>query len=93
MSSLPHSDESPRERLEYRGYVVTVYTTRNDRDNWRAVIEVERDGHPMQLDEPEDVGPFWETREEAQRAGLERARYLLDRRDGVLDLRNPARPT
>ncbi|MEI5995747.1 citramalate synthase [Paraburkholderia bengalensis] len=93
MSSLPHSGESPRERLEYRGYHVSVYATRNDRDNWRAVIEVERDGHPVQLEETEDVGPFWQTREEAQRAGLERARYLLDRRDGVLDLRNPARPT
>lgn len=93
MSSLSHSDESPREYFEYRGYNVTIYAKRNDRDNWRAVIDVERDGQPVQLDEPESIGPFWETREEAQRAGLERARYLLDQLDGVLDLRNPARPT
>jgi hypothetical protein len=83
--------ESP-ERFEYRGYFITVHACRNDRDNWRAVIAIERDGRPVNLDEPENIGPSWETPEEARRAGLERARYLLDQLDATLDLRNPARP-
>ncbi len=58
MSSLPHPGAYRRERLEYRGYHVTVYTTRNEQDNWLAVIEVERDGQPVQLNEPENVEFF-----------------------------------
>jgi hypothetical protein len=47
---------------------------------------------PVALDAPPDVGPYWATREEALRAGVERARHLLDLRDGrPLDQRNPAR--
>jgi hypothetical protein len=90
--SLPDpSDNDVRERHEYRGYIVTVQAMPNERNNWRAVIDVERDGHPVPLDAPESIGPFWETGEEACRAGLERARYLLDQRDGLPDRRNPAR--
>lgn len=85
-------DEFPPERFVYRGYRVIVHTQRNERNSWLAVIDVERDGQPVQLEVPETVVPFWSTREEAQRAGIERARYLLDQRDGVLALRNPARP-
>ncbi|NRO95806.1 hypothetical protein GWC77_07630 [Paraburkholderia sp. NMBU_R16] len=92
MSFPSDCDEFPPERFVYRGYSVTVHTQRNERNSWHAVIAVERDGQPVQLQVPETVVPFWSTREEAQRAGIEHARYLLDQRDGVLALRNPARP-
>jgi hypothetical protein len=81
------------ERCEYRGYEINVDATRGERDQWMPSIQVTRDGEPVDIEAPESIGPYWSTREEAVRAGIERARYLLDRRDGTpLDARNPARP-
>ncbi|MGT2477703.1 DUF6566 family protein [Paraburkholderia terrae] len=54
-------DQFPSERFEYRGYIVTVHASRNDRDNWRAVIGIQRDGQPVKLAEPERIGPYWKT--------------------------------
>ncbi|WP_116141898.1 DUF6566 family protein [Trinickia diaoshuihuensis] len=77
---------------EYRGYNVTVSAEQGEREQWLPNIEVTREGQPVELDAPEGTGPYWATRREALQAGLERARYLLDKRDRTpLDLRNPAR--
>ncbi|MEM5438611.1 DUF6566 family protein [Paraburkholderia diazotrophica] len=76
---------------EYHGYTVTVGATSQDGENWLPAIDVERNGQRVDLDAPESAVPFWATRAEALRAGIERARYLLDRRDGLLDDRNPGR--
>jgi hypothetical protein len=91
MNELRPSDDETQ-RFEYRGYTVTVDAKRGEREQWTPCIDVERGGQAVQLNPPESTGPYWATRREALQAGLERARDLLDKRDGIpLDLRNPAR--
>lgn len=80
------------DHLTYRGYQISVTAHQGPLKQWTAQISVSREGASINLDEPESIGPFWSTPQEAVRDGVERARYLLDRRDGVLDGRNPARP-
>jgi hypothetical protein len=83
---------SPAERYEHNGYTITVEARSGERGQWYAVLNATRGDMPVALDAPPDVGPYWATREEALRAGVERARHLLDLRDGrPLDQRNPAR--
>jgi hypothetical protein len=80
------------ERYEHNGYMIVAEATQVERGQWLPRISVTRDGEPVPLEAPETVGPYWATREEAIRDGLERARHLLDLRDRVpLDARNPAR--
>jgi hypothetical protein len=90
MNELRSSDDEIR-RFEYRGYTITVDATQGDREQWAAIINIERDGTSVELNAPEPNGQYLATRREALQAGLERARYLLDKRDHILDLRNPAR--
>lgn len=80
------------ERYEHNGYMIVADATQGERGQWLARISVTRDGEPVQLEAPETVAPYWSTRQEAIRDGLERARHLLDLRDRTpLDMRNPAR--
>jgi hypothetical protein len=44
----------------------------------------------VELEALAGAGPFWSTPEEAVRAGIERAVYLLNNRDGLLTLVNPS---
>lgn len=84
--------DGPAERYEHHGYTILVDATEDGPEQWMPRIEVSRDGQPVPLVAPESIDPFWATREEAIREGLERARFLLDRRDeALLELRNPAR--
>lgn len=74
-----------------RGYTVTVDAATDDGENWRSIVRVDKDGEVVSLPDDEVPETFWVHRAEALRAGGERARYLLERRDGLLDARNPAR--
>jgi len=79
------------EHYEYRGYTMLADATQNGGDQWLPQVQVMRDGQPVELDASESVSPYWATRAEAIRAGIEHARLWLDKRDGILNLRNPAR--
>ncbi|SIT35926.1 conserved hypothetical protein [Paraburkholderia piptadeniae] len=85
----PSTSSADDQWHEYHGYTVTVGATSRDGENWLPAIDVERDGRRVELDAPGSAVPYWATRAEALRAGIERARYLLDGRDGLLDERNP----
>jgi hypothetical protein len=87
------NEEFAAERLNHRGYDIVARPERNERGNWSASVEVTRDGARVALPEAEPTGPYWQTPQEALRAGVERAQYLLDRQDGLLERANPARET
>ena len=90
MNELRPSDNETQ-HLEYRGYTIAVDAEQGEREQWTPCIDIERDGARVELDAPEPSGSSFATRREALQAGLERARHLLDKRDHILDLRNPAR--
>ncbi|HEY2022726.1 DUF6566 family protein [Paraburkholderia sp.] len=85
------STSDSAEQYQHGRYTVIADAIQGERGQWRPRIEVSADGEPVTLDAPDSIGPYWATRDEAIRAGLERARYLLDKRDGVIDGRNPGR--
>jgi hypothetical protein len=91
MSKFSEDESVTDQQLEHRGYHVHVSANRDELGSWKARLDISRDGGRLDIDEPESIGPYWTTRQEAIRAGIERARYLLDRRDGLLQERNPAR--
>jgi hypothetical protein len=91
MSKFSEDGSIEEQQLEHRGYQVRVSAHRDELGSFKARLDIHRDGRRVDIDEPESIGPYWTTRQEAVRAGIERARYLLDRRDGLLQERNPAR--
>jgi len=91
MSKFSEDERIEEQQLEHRGYLVRVIAHRDELGSYKARLDIRRDGSRVDIDEPESIGPYWTTRQEAIRAGVERARYLLDRRDGLPQERNPAR--
>jgi hypothetical protein len=91
MSKFSEDERIEEQQLEHRGYLIRVSAHRDELGSFKARLDIQRDGSRVDIDEPESIGPYWTTRQEAIRAGIERARYLLDRRDGLLQERNPAR--
>ncbi|MCG1043237.1 hypothetical protein KQH60_12095 [Mycetohabitans sp. B8] len=46
-------------------------------------VQITRDGNPVQFDMPQEATLEWLTADEAVRAGLERARLLIERLRGA----------
>ncbi|KVV38912.1 citramalate synthase [Burkholderia territorii] len=67
-------------RDPYRGHEIRVWARRNERGAWSDEVQVYVDGARIELHVPEPVGPEWLTEDEALRAGVERGRYLVDKR-------------
>jgi hypothetical protein len=89
MSKFSEDAGIDEQQLEHRGYHVRVSANRDELGSWKARLDISRNGSRIDIDEPESIGPYWTTRQEAIRAGIERARYLLDRRDGMTQGRRP----
>jgi hypothetical protein len=67
-------------RDPYRGHEIRVWARRNERGAWRDEMQLYVDGARIELIVPEPAGPEWLTEDEALRAGVERGRYLVDKR-------------
>jgi len=67
-------------RDPYRGHEILVWARPNERGAWRDEVQVYVNGARIELMVPEAVAPEWLTEVEALRAGLERGRYLVDKR-------------
>nr|WP_249172420.1 DUF6566 family protein [Burkholderia dolosa] len=67
-------------RDPYRGHEIRVWARRNERGAWCDEVQVYVDGARIELYVPETTGPEWLTEDEALRAGVERGRYLVDKR-------------
>ncbi|KAB0655581.1 hypothetical protein LGM71_26430 [Burkholderia sp. AU33545] len=67
-------------RDPYRGHEIRVWARRNARGAWDDEVQVYVDGARIELSVPEPAGPEWKTEDEALRAGVERGRYLVDKR-------------
>ncbi|WP_322025495.1 DUF6566 family protein [Burkholderia sp. BCC1977] len=67
-------------RDPYRGHEIRVWARRNARGAWGDEVQVYVDGTRIEQDVPEPAGPEWPTEDEALRAGIERGRYLVDKR-------------
>ncbi|ABX19167.1 MULTISPECIES: DUF6566 family protein [Burkholderia] len=67
-------------RDPYRGHEIRVWARRNERGAWRDEVQLYVDGARIELIVPEPAGPEWLTEDEALRAGVERGRYLVDKR-------------
>ncbi|NTZ09184.1 DUF6566 family protein [Burkholderia metallica] len=67
-------------RDPYRGHEILVWARPNERGAWRDEVQVYVAGARIELLVPEAAGPEWLTEVEALRAGLERGRYLIDKR-------------
>lgn len=64
--------------LDYLGHQVTVTAEQNLRGAWVPKITITVDGRHVSFDIPQDTTPEWLTQHEALRAGIERARYLIE---------------
>ncbi|EGD03353.1 hypothetical protein B1M_16820 [Burkholderia sp. TJI49] len=67
-------------RDPYRGHEIHVWARRNAGGAWRDEVQVYVDGARIELTVPAADGPDWMTEDEALRAGVERGRYLIDKR-------------
>ncbi|AWV05031.1 hypothetical protein DM992_37855 [Burkholderia sp. JP2-270] len=67
-------------RDPYRGHEILVWARRNDSGAWRDEVQVYVGGERIELVEPAAAGPEWPTEDKALRAGVERGRYLIDKR-------------
>ncbi|WP_175836697.1 DUF6566 family protein [Burkholderia anthina] len=67
-------------RDPYRGHEIRVWARRNARGAWGDEVQVYVDGARIELQLPESAAPEWPTEDEALRAGVERGRYLIDKR-------------
>jgi hypothetical protein len=63
----------------YRGVLISVTATQNERGAWLSHISAAREGQPLSLPHAEPPTPEWLTESEALRAGIERGRFLIDR--------------
>ncbi|UVE70452.1 hypothetical protein L2Y90_32035 (plasmid) [Burkholderia pyrrocinia] len=64
----------------YRCHEIRVWAWRNDSGAWRDEVQVYVGGARIELVEPAPAGAEWLTENEALRAGVERGRYLIDKR-------------
>ncbi|NTX30489.1 hypothetical protein HT746_25800 [Burkholderia pyrrocinia] len=76
---MPHQQDA-QVRDPYRGHEIHVWARRNDRGAWCDEVQVVVDGARVEPDVPEPAGTEWPTEDEALRAGIERGRYLVDKR-------------
>ncbi|MEJ2767166.1 DUF6566 family protein [Mycetohabitans sp. B46] len=83
MNSLSGPSDDGAVVLDYLGHHVTVTAQRNARGAWVPQVQITHDGTPVQFDMPQEATPEWLTVDEAVRAGLERARLLIERRRGA----------
>ncbi|MCG1055640.1 hypothetical protein KQH49_12170 [Mycetohabitans sp. B5] len=83
MNSLSGASDQGATILDYLDHHVTVTAQRNARGAWVSQVQITRDGNPVQFDMPQEATPEWLTADEAMRAGLERARLLIERRRGA----------
>ncbi|KVL28553.1 DUF6566 family protein [Burkholderia sp. MSMB1835] len=67
-------------RDPYRGHEILVWARPNERGAWRDEVQVYAAGARIELAVSEAAGPEWLTEVEALRAGVERGRYLVDKR-------------
>ncbi|WP_413231301.1 DUF6566 family protein [Paraburkholderia kirstenboschensis] len=67
-------------RAVHRGYVIDARGWRDPIDGWVARADVRLRGRPVIL-EKDNHTRSWPTREQAIRAALERAQYLIDCRE------------
>ncbi|NIE60385.1 MULTISPECIES: DUF6566 family protein [unclassified Burkholderia] len=67
-------------RDPYRGHEIHVWARRNDSGAWRDEVQVYVGGKRIELVVPAADGPDWMTKNEALLAGVERGRYLIDKR-------------
>ncbi|WP_396333022.1 DUF6566 family protein [Burkholderia anthina] len=67
-------------RDPYRGHEIRVWARRNARGAWGDEVQVYVDGARIELHVPRSTPPEWPTEDEALRAGVERGRYLVDKR-------------
>lgn len=75
----------------HRGVLITVSAKQNERGAWLAEIAASRGGERFVLPDAEPATPEWLTEAEALRAGVERARYLVDRSMPSADPFDPSR--
>lgn len=67
-------------RDPYRGHEIRVWARRNDHGAWRDEVQVYVGGERVELGTPAAARPDWLTESEALLAGVERGRYLIDKR-------------
>ncbi|AOJ26605.1 hypothetical protein LGM43_15290 [Burkholderia seminalis] len=67
-------------RDPYRGHEILVWARRDESGAWRDEVQVYVDGARIEMVVPAPGGPEWLTELEALRAGVERGRYLIDKR-------------
>ncbi|MFM0214556.1 MULTISPECIES: DUF6566 family protein [Paraburkholderia] len=67
-------------RVVHRGYVIDVRGWRESAHGWGARAAVKLRGRPVLL-EKDNRKRSWRTKEQAIRAALERAQYLIDCRE------------
>ncbi|VXB05060.1 Citramalate synthase [Burkholderia sp. 8Y] len=67
------------ESFSFKGYDVTVSIQQNEMGDWVPHIAALHNGTPAELPDVEPTQPSWATREEALRAGVERAHRLIER--------------
>ncbi|MCA3781802.1 MAG: hypothetical protein IOC39_07225 [Burkholderia sp.] len=67
-------------RDPYRGHEIHVWARRNESGAWRDEVQVYVRGARIELVTPAAAGPEWLTENEALLAGVERGRYLIDKR-------------
>lgn len=67
-------------RDPYRGHEIHVWAWRNESGAWCDEVQVYVRGAPIEIVTPAAAGPEWLTENEALRAGVERGRYLIDKR-------------
>ncbi|EKS9793697.1 MULTISPECIES: DUF6566 family protein [Burkholderia] len=68
-------------RDPYRGHEIRVWARRNDSGAWRDEVQVYVGGERIELGASAAAdGPTWTTENEALLAGVERGRYLIDKR-------------
>lgn len=83
MNSLSGASDHGAAVLDYLDHHVRVTAQRNARGAWVPQVQITRDRDPVQFDMPQEATPEWLTADEAVRAGLERARLLIERRQGA----------
>lgn len=72
--------QEARVRDPYRGHEIRVWARRNDRGAWRDEVQVYVGGDRIELGTPAAARSDWPTESEALLAGIERGRYLIDKR-------------
>ncbi|KVE36384.1 DUF6566 family protein [Burkholderia sp. TSV86] len=76
---MQHQPDAPA-RDSYRGHEIRVWARPNGRGAWADEVQVYVGGARIELVVPEPANPEWLTEDEALRAGVERGRYLVDKR-------------